>query len=113
MTTLTEMFHSYLSNLFPEDAEFQDDGGRLLRIIYPIPETVPGQRYSRPVVLVFEDDKVVAEFQAALDSDNLPRQARIGARLCEIVRGALTNYDVYGPRDSAFKIHIDSRATDQ
>lgn len=113
MASLTEMFQVYLSSLFPEDAEFVDDGGRKLRIIYPIPETVPGQRYSRSIVLVFEDEDVVTEFQAALDSGNVLRQKNIGNRLCEIVRGALTDYDVHGPRDSAFKIYIDSRATDR
>lgn len=111
MTNLTEMFHMYLADLFPQDAEFVDDDAQKLRIIYPIPETVPGQRYSRPVVLEFEP-YVVAEFQAALNKDNVPRQDRIGDALCEIVRGSLPEYDVHGPRESAFKIYIGSRATD-
>ena len=111
MASLTEMFHIHLKDLFPEGAKFEDDGAQKLRVIYPIPETVLGQRYSRPVVLEFER-YVVAEFQAALDSGNVPRQDRIGDVLCKIVRGALEKYDVHGPRDSAFKIYIDSRATD-
>ena len=111
MVSLTEMFHLYLADLFPNDAEFEDDGAQKLRIIYPIPETVPGQRYSRPVVLEFER-YVVAEYQAALDSGNVPRQDRMGDALCEIVRRSLETYDVHGPRNSAFKIYVDSRATD-
>jgi hypothetical protein len=111
MASLTEMFHTYLADLFPQEAEFTDDGAQKLKIIYPIPETVPGQRYSRPVVLNFEQN-VVAEFQAALDSGNVPRQDRIGDSLCEIVSGSLVQYDVHEHRDSAFKIYVDSRATD-
>lgn len=111
MASLTEMFHIYLADIFPEGAEFADDGGQKLRVVYPIPETIPGHRYGHPVVLEFERH-VIAEFQAALDSGNVPRQDRIGDMLCEIVRGSLEKYEVHGPRDSAFKINIDSRATD-
>lgn len=112
MATLKEMFHTYLADLFPEEAEFTDDGGQRLRIIYSIPETVPGQRYSRPIVVIFEP-VVITEFQAAIDQANVPRQDRIGDALCEIVQSALERrYDVHGPRHSAFEIHIDSEATD-
>lgn len=111
MTSLTNMFHTYLADLFPENAEFVDDGGQKLRIIYPIPEAVPGRRYSRPVVVEFER-YVIGEFQAAIDSNNVPRQDRIGDALCEIVRNSIDRYDVHGPQETAFKIYIDSRATD-
>jgi len=111
MATLAEMFHLYLVDLFPSNAEFVDDDNHRLRIIYPIPETTPEQRCSRPIVLRFEP-YVIAEFQAAIDSNNVPRQDRIGDRLCEIVRVALDHYDVHGGRDAAFQIHVDSYATD-
>ena len=111
MADLSKMFHMYLADLFPPNAEFADDEARKLRIIYPILETVPGQRYSRPIVIEFEA-YVIAEFQGALDSCNVPRQDRIGDVLCDIVSRSLERYDVHGPRDSAFKIYIDSRATD-
>jgi hypothetical protein len=111
MAALSQMFHIYLADLFPPDAEFVDDGHRRLRIIYPVKEVVPGHRYSRPIVLDFEP-YVVVEFQAALDSGNVPRQDRMGDALCEIVSRRLTEYDVAGPQDSAFQIYVDSRATD-
>lgn len=111
MANLKEMFHMYLADLFPDGAEFADDGGRKLRVMYAIKETVPGRRYSRPVVIDFEP-YVIVEYQGALDSGNVPRQDRIGDRLCEIVRGRLESYDVHGPIDTAFQIYIDSRALD-
>lgn len=111
MASLTEMFQMYLADLFPKEAEFAEDGAQRLRIIYPIRETVPGHRYSRPIVLVFEPH-VIDEFRGAVDDGNVPRQDRIGDALCEIVRGALNTYDVHGSRDSGFTIRIDSEATD-
>jgi hypothetical protein len=111
MARLREMFHTYIADLFPESAEFEDDGERKLRISFPIPETELGQRYSRSIVLQFEK-YVIEEFQEAVNCSNLPRQDRIGDALCEIVRNSLGKYEVNGPRETAYKIYVDSRATD-
>ena len=111
MATLTEMFHPYLAELFPVGAKFVDDGEQRLRIVYDIPETAPGRRYGRPIVVVF-DCTVIDEFQAAVNCKNLPRQQRIGDAARETVRRILEDYDAHGPRDSAFAIDIDSEDCD-
>ena len=111
MATLTELFHTYIADLFPADAEFHDDGAQRLRIIYPIPETTSGQRYSRSIILSFEPH-VLHELRLAIADGNVPRQDRIGDATCELVRTRLEAYDVQGPQDTAFQIYIDSRATD-
>lgn len=88
-----------------------DDGGQRLRVIYPIPPTATGQRYSRPVVLAFEPH-VVQDLAAAVEAGNVPRQDRIGDATCELVRTRLEAYDPTAPADTAFQVYIDSRATD-
>jgi len=102
------MFEYYLADLFDGDGEFVDVAENRLRIIRPLPER-SGIRYSRSVVLVFDQD-VIDGFQAALGSNNEARQDRIGDALCEFVSNVLTRhgYDPYGPREPAFTIHVDA-----
>jgi hypothetical protein len=110
MASLKEMFRDYLADFFPDEAEFEDDGGQRLRITYPIPEAVPGQRYSRPVVLLF-DKEVIAAF-AAIAGNDVARQDRIGELLEEMVGRCLQDYDEGWPPETAFQIDVDSRVLD-
>lgn len=111
MASLKEMFRDYLADLFPDEAEFEDDGGQRLQITYPIPEAVPGQRYSRPVVLLL-DKEVIAAFNAAIAKNDVARQDRIGELLEEMVGRCLQDYDEGGPPETAFQIDVDSRVLD-
>ncbi len=108
---LKQMFQAYLAELFPETAEFEDNGRQTLRITYPLAQTSPGSRYSRPVDLVF-DEEVIAGFRAAIDANNVARQDRFGDLLEELVRTCLSEYDEAGPIDTAFQIDIDRRVLD-
>lgn len=111
MTNLKEMFHTYIADIFPADAEFVDNGEQKLKVIYRLPEITPSEQYDRSVIIEFESN-VTKEFQIALDKNNVPRQDRIGDALCETVRRSLENYAEHKPLDTAFNIYIDSRATD-
>lgn len=111
MASLKEMFRDYLADLFPDAAEFEDDAGQRLRITYPIPQAVPGQRYSRPVVLLF-DQEVIAAFNAAIAANDVARQDRIGELLEEMVGRCLQDYDEGASQETAFQIDIESHVLD-
>lgn len=111
MASLKEMFRDYLADLFPDETEFEDDGGQRLRITYPLSEAVPGRRYSRPVVLLF-DKELIAAFNAAIAENDVARQERIGELLEEMVGRCLQDYDEGGPAETAFQIDVDSHILD-
>jgi hypothetical protein len=112
MATLAEIFRPYIEQFFPNNAEIVDDGHRKIRVIYPIPETIPGRRYSRPVALEL-DEPVIKEIQQAHSNADHVRQKEIGTALQKLLKAGLQGYDETGDQFSAYKVYVDDRICDR
>jgi hypothetical protein len=111
MGTLTEVFGSCLGPLFPFGAEIVDNDNRKIRVIYPITETTPGRRYSRPVVLNF-DEAVVEKVSRVVQSRDSARLKEIQDALSRLAKSGLRDYDERGDQLTAHMIHVDDRIFD-
>lgn len=107
---LIKIFIMHVKEIFSDDAKFEYIGNNKIRIEQKNNNSKLGFKYSRPIVLVFEEC-VIKDFVNA-ENNNNNKLSIYKTTLQKIIREQLQYYDADGDKGTAFHIEIDSRATD-
>ncbi|MCT7313285.1 hypothetical protein N5J06_20110 [Ralstonia sp. CHL-2022] len=108
MGALATWSHEHLKGLVPEHAEFADDGGNRVRIMWKTPSEGRPNRYARPIALHF--DTGVAAAVLALPPDV---KAAVGNQLRALVGRALDAYPPDAEATEAFIITVSGDILDK
>jgi hypothetical protein len=112
MPDLISLFKTHIDeNIFETDAEFVSDSVNKIRINQLNRNSTKSYRYKQSIVLIFEQD-VIKKFEEAYDLGLMKGLEKYKYSLRKFLVASLSAYDPDGYKGSAFKISIDSRATD-
>lgn len=112
MPDLIDLFKTHIDeNIFEPDAEFVSDGVNKIRIDQLNRNSTNGHKYKQSIVLIFDQD-VIKQFEEAVNLGLTQVLNQYKYSLRKLLISSLNAYDPDGDKGSAFKISIDSRATD-
>ncbi len=111
MRDLISLFKPHIENLFDSEAKFVSNNISKIRVDQPNRVSRKGFKDCRSIVLAFDED-VIKSFSQAEEQNLNKTIASYKFSLRRQVVNRMNDYDPDGDRNTAFLIHIDSRATD-
>lgn len=110
MIDLINLFKPHISELFDLNTKYVSDEISKIRIDQPNSKSKIGARTARSIVLEFDHDVIDTFHKATTYQQKELKKYKSSLQRLIITR--MQDYDPDGDRNTAFKIYIDSRATD-